>query len=99
MSSPSTERSIFMVEAVPVRRKRQRTAEWALTKSCGEGGARAGRGWGEGGARVGRGWGEDACMRAGGFGECKSVCVERCGGSGAFESSCTKRGRREVARR
>ena len=57
MSSPSTERSIFMVEAVPVRRKRQRTAEWALTKSCGEGGARAGRGWGEGGARVGRGWG------------------------------------------
>ena len=60
MSSPSTERSIFMVEAVPVRRKRQRTAEWALTKSCGEGGARAGRGWGEGGARVGRG-----CVHAG----------------------------------
>ena len=41
MPSPMTERSIFIVDAVPVRRKRRRILVLALTKSCA---ARAGRG-------------------------------------------------------
>ena len=41
MPSPMTERSIFIVDAVPVRRKQRRTLVCALTKSCA---ARIGRG-------------------------------------------------------
>lgn len=85
MPSPMTERSIFIVDAVPVRRKQRRTLVWSLTNFCA---ARTGVGESQTGAseiiggmvrQLGHWMGVRGCMGSRGCGVRVRVQGRRCG--------------------